>query len=157
MGSRRDFSEQNDHYTDEACIFVPKRFAQKARQYLSNENLFLNHKPFVKCRVKETGEDSLGIPIKYAEITEDALDEVNTNSHFEISVCEKLAKYLSINPELIEIKLPHKNLSDIISEPRNELQLQNKQSKRKCPPKSYERLKRAYIDLTNDSTYEKSH
>ena len=155
--STRDFSEQNDYNTDEAHIFVPKRFAQKARQYLSNENLFLNHKSFVKCRVKETEEDALGIPIKYAEMTEVALDKVNPNSQFEIAICEKLAKYLSINPELVQIKLPQKNLDDITSEHRNELQLQYTQSKRKCPPNSYERLKRAYVDLTNDSTDEKLH
>ena len=154
--SRRDFSEQNDNNTDEVCILVPKRFAQKARQYLSNENLFLNHKSFVKCRVKETGEDALGIPIKYPEMTEVALDKVNPNSQFEIAICEKLAKHLSINPELVEIKLPQEYTSDIISEPRNELQLEYKHSKRKCPPNSYERLKRAYIELTKDAKDEKN-
>jgi len=60
---------ENVYNIYDAHILVPKKFAQKARQYLSNENIFLNHKPFQKGLVKETKEEALGIPIKYFKVT----------------------------------------------------------------------------------------
>ena len=69
----------------EVFIFVPKPLAQRARQYLSNENIFINHKSFEKSSIIKTGEDALGIPIKLEEDQKKAVDQGHQNSMKMIS------------------------------------------------------------------------
>ena len=128
----------------DAYILVPKKFAQKARQYLSNENIFLNHKPFQKGLVKETKEEALGLPIKYSKVTGKNLHEKYENDKSRITICENLAKYLSINQDLLEIKLTPTNVCDITTTNIDELQSKHIKSKGKYTPSSYEKLKNAY-------------
>ena len=109
----------NTNISEDVCniyhahIMVPKKFAQKARQYLSNENIFLNHTPFQKGLVKETKEEALGIPIKYSKVTEENLQEKCENDKSRSTICKNLAKYLNINQDLLEIKHTPTNVCDI--------------------------------------------
>lgn len=135
---------ENVYNIYDAHILVPKKFAQKARQYLSNENIFLNHKPFQKGLVKETKEEALGIPIKYFKVTEENLHEKCENDKSTITICKNLAKHLSINQDFLEIKLTPTNACEIKTTNIDELQSKHKKYKGKYSPSSYDKLRNAY-------------
>jgi len=141
---------------NEVFIFVPKPLAQKARQYLSNENIFLNHKSFEKSSITKTGEDALGIPIKLVEVHEKSLDKGHQNSHYQsgITTCEKLATYLSIDPELIEIKSSRTNVDGNTSA---ELPEPKKCLKGKYSANVHEKLRKAYIEVLNELEVSKNY
>ena len=144
------FSEHSMVNNDnEVFIFVPKPLAQRARQYLSNKNIFINHKSFEKSSILKTGEDALGIPIKLVEVQEKAVDQGHQNSQYQagITICEKLATFLSLDPALVEIKFSPTNLDRYIS---SELPEQNKCSKGNYSANAHERLKEAYIKVLNE-------
>ena len=106
----RGSGNENEN-ASEIYIIVPKKSAQRSRQFLSNENRFLNHKDFLKCDIDETCEDRLGIPIipgklvtgndSTEQIYKMELDEIRAD---DALLCEQLAVYLNIPPGSVQIK-----------------------------------------------------
>jgi len=136
---------------DETYVFVPKCFAQAAREFLSNENRFLNHKRFLNGGIDETGDNSLGVPIKpnqlcsvnnQEEICKDTINNISPN---DILLCKRLALYLNISPVSVQLKKFNK-VDDEMPQNDNKSTNQN----RKHSKNVFEKLKEACVEIEKE-------
>ena len=144
----------------EMYIFVPKQCAQAAREFLSCESRFENHKEFIKSNIDEHGYNLMGIPITpYEPSQEKAQTDIctnipNDNSANDTILCERLALHIKVPSSSVRIR----HIDSVNSGDQKFAQESGEQSQKRAQPQSaFKRLEYVYskiieeFELVNDN------
>ena len=137
----------------EMYIFVPKQCAQAAREFLSCESRFENHKEFIKSNIDEHGYSLLGIPItSYKLSQEKAQTDIctnipNDNPANDAILCERLALHIKVPSTSVRIK----HIDSVKNGDQKFAQETGEQSQKRSQPQSaFKRLKYICSKITEE-------
>ena len=137
----------------ETYIFVPKQCAQAAREFLSGERRFENHKEFIKSNIDEHGYSVLGIPITSYKLSQDKVQTdictniPNDNTANDTILCDRLALHIKVPSSSVRIK----RIDVVNSCDRKFVQENGKQSQKRSQPQSaFKRLEYICSKITEE-------
>ena len=157
MESEKQTCKFKDNEAADTCvshfILVPKRFAQRTREFLSTENRLLKGKGFMSIDTNETN-DTLGIPISSGQPEQNHTDINDIPKEprkitQDAILRERLALHLDVSVESIRIKHIYAEYQEKANGLTNRSNRESKidYSRKGIHSNTFERLKAACLQI----------